>query len=279
MKRLEEKLQENDTLTPASGPSVSQDDPTIHAGRGVFRGVIVDSEHGWIKLHRKITEWEWYDDHITFKVFVHLLLTVNHKPKQWRGIEIKRGQLVISTHKLPKKLNIGRQQFRTALSRLKSTGEINLEPTRSFSVVTICNYNDYQNYPQPANPEPNPLLTHYQPTTNPLLTLTKEGKNDKKGKETTYSKNVASEKKVENIIPPAIDLVAEYCQTRSNGIDPEQFIDYYTSIGWMVGKVKMKNWQSAMRTWEKRKTNAKTADVSNPTARLAAETAHNFVGR
>ena len=30
---------------------------------------------GWIKLHRKITEWEWYSDANTFRVFMHLLLT------------------------------------------------------------------------------------------------------------------------------------------------------------------------------------------------------------
>ena len=29
---------------------------------------------GWIKIHRKITEWEWYDDVNTFRLFMHLIL-------------------------------------------------------------------------------------------------------------------------------------------------------------------------------------------------------------
>ena len=40
---------------------------------------------GWIKLHRKFKEWEWYQDENTKSVFIHLLLDANHKDKKWRG--------------------------------------------------------------------------------------------------------------------------------------------------------------------------------------------------
>lgn len=49
---------------------------------------------GWIKLHRKITEWEWYSDANTFRVFMHLLLTANYEDKRWRNIDVKRGQII-----------------------------------------------------------------------------------------------------------------------------------------------------------------------------------------
>lgn len=52
-------------------------------------------------------------------------------------------------------------------------------------------------------------------------------------------------------IPPTIDEVRDYCQQRGNGIDPEEFIAHYTSNGWMVGKTRMKDWKSAIITWEK----------------------------
>ena len=40
---------------------------------------------GWISLHRKTLEWEWFDDHNTFRIFVTLLLIANHKDKKWKG--------------------------------------------------------------------------------------------------------------------------------------------------------------------------------------------------
>lgn len=54
-----------------------------------------------------------------------------------------------------------------------------------------------------------------------------------------------------NKIPPSVDDVASYCAERNNGIDPEQFWDFYQSKGWYVGKTKMKDWQAAVRTWER----------------------------
>lgn len=51
--------------------------------------------------------------------------------------------------------------------------------------------------------------------------------------------------------PPTIDEVIKYCKDRKNKIDAEHFVDYYKSIGWMVGKNKMKDWKAAVRTWER----------------------------
>ena len=52
--------------------------------------------------------------------------------------------------------------------------------------------------------------------------------------------------------PPTVDEVRAYCQDRQNGVDPQRFVDYYTSNGWMVGKNKMKDWKAAVRTWEQK---------------------------
>lgn len=53
-------------------------------------------------------------------------------------------------------------------------------------------------------------------------------------------------------IPPTVDGVRAYCQERGNCVDPQRFVDYYSSNGWMVGKTKMKDWKAAVRTWEQR---------------------------
>ena len=52
-------------------------------------------------------------------------------------------------------------------------------------------------------------------------------------------------------LPPSLQEVADYCQSRNNKIDPEVFIDHYEANGWMRGKNKIKCWKSCVRTWEK----------------------------
>ena len=57
--------------------------------------------------------------------------------------------------------------------------------------------------------------------------------------------------KAKRFIPPTVDEVTAYCQERGNGLDPEAFVDFYASKGWMVGKNPMKDWKAAVRTWER----------------------------
>ena len=56
--------------------------------------------------------------------------------------------------------------------------------------------------------------------------------------------------KREKFIPPTVDEVRVYCQERKNGIDPEAFVAFYASKGWMVGKNRMADWKQAVITWE-----------------------------
>ena len=63
------------------------------------------------------------------------------------------------------------------------------------------------------------------------------------------TKDIQKEK-INRFIPPTIEQVREYCESRNNGIDPEHFVDFYSSKGWMIGKNKMKDWKAAVRTWE-----------------------------
>lgn len=64
-------------------------------------------------------------------------------------------------------------------------------------------------------------------------------------------KNIKGKEKGD-FVPPSLEEVSAYCQERQNGIDPEQFISFYASKGWKVGKHKMVDWKAAVRTWEKR---------------------------
>ena len=63
-----------------------------------------------------------------------------------------------------------------------------------------------------------------------------------------------------NFVPPTLSEVKAYCQERNNGINPQHFIDFYASKGWMIGKNKMKDWKAAVRTWEQRHEGGKVND-------------------
>ena len=66
------------------------------------------------------------------------------------------------------------------------------------------------------------------------------------------SKSKIKSKSKNNIFsPPSVEEVREYCIERGNNIDPESFVAFYESKGWMIGKNKMKNWKMAVITWEK----------------------------
>ena len=58
-------------------------------------------------------------------------------------------------------------------------------------------------------------------------------------------------KSPERFIKPTFEEVAAYCRERGNDIDPQAWIDYYTANGWKVGRNPMKDWQAAVRTWER----------------------------
>jgi len=68
-------------------------------------------------------------------------------------------------------------------------------------------------------------------------------------------KKKESEKGKDRFKPPTVEDVSEYCQQRKNRVDPQTWIDFYQSKGWMVGSNKMKDWKAAVRTWERRPSN------------------------
>ena len=100
--------------------------------------------NGWIKLHRNIINWEWFDDAETFKLFVYLLLKANHEPRKWMGITVNKGEFVTSISSLSVELNMSVKKIRTRLDKLTQSGEIAVKGANRFTSITICNYDSYQ---------------------------------------------------------------------------------------------------------------------------------------
>ena len=103
-----------------------------------------ETERGFIALFRQFVDWEWYDDANTMRVFIHCLLLANYKNKKWRGKTIKRGQFITSQPKLAHSLKLSIKQIRGSLEKLKRTGEVAVESNTEYSIITVKNYDLYQ---------------------------------------------------------------------------------------------------------------------------------------
>lgn len=140
---------------------------------------------GWIKIHRKITEWEWYTETNTFVLFIHLLLTCNFKKTKWRGIELAEGESIKGLETLSEETGLSVQNIRTAIKNLLLTGELTERQHGKHRILTVKNYKTYQL----ANRESNNLPTGSQQDANKEVTADKEGKKVKKEKNIKYFEN------------------------------------------------------------------------------------------
>jgi hypothetical protein len=205
---------------------------------------------GWIKLHRQLLEWEWYDDTNTKCLFLHCLLRANHSDTEWRGHNINRGQFLTSVDTLTRETGLSVSQIRTSLKKLISTNEIASKSQARSTVITVLGYDSHQDNDKPVDK----LMTmKSQADDNEIATdknvIIKECKNDKKI--------------TRRFSPPTdIETAAYFIEKGSNNIEAEKFWLFYDSKNWMVGKSKMKKWQSAASGWITRnKTDNKNVDI------------------
>lgn len=214
---------------------------------------------GWVKLHRSLLDWEWYDDINVCRLFTHLILKANHKDKTWRGIKINTGSFVTGRQALSEETGLSEQKIRSCLDKLKSTSEITIESTNRYSVVTLVNWESYQNNDNEltSNSTTNPLSN--QPTDNQQITTTKNDKNV----------NNKDKGKAKRFSPPTKSEAFSYFLERNHPAaeqEADSFIDFYSMKGWMIGKNKMKDWKAAIRNWMKNdfnKTKAKQPEDSS----------------
>ena len=130
---------------------------------------------GWIRVYRKFTQWEWYSDINVSRVFFHLLLTSNYKEARWKGQLIMPGDKVTSWQHLADETGLSVQNVRTAIDKLKLTGEITSKTTNKFTIISIVNWRKYQDESfldnKVINNQTNKRLTINQQTTNKQLTI------------------------------------------------------------------------------------------------------------
>lgn len=197
------------------------------------------NNQGWIKIHRKLLDWEWWDEPTTLWLFIKCLIYANHIDNKWKGIEIKKGSFITSYGNLAsKKAHISVQQVRTSLNRLKSTGEITIKTTNKYTIVTVCHWNTYQS----DNTQNNKQITNKQQTNNKQITTNNNDKNDNNNKN---EKKYPSLKSIDDF---TLQEVADKYKVSLSFVRSK--LDDMTN--WLEAKgKKYKNYKSALMNWVK----------------------------
>jgi hypothetical protein len=102
------------------------------------------NDNEFVKIFRKMLNWEWYTDVNTKTLFLHCLLKANWKAGSWHGYKYEKGQFVTSLPSLAKETGLSVREVRTALNHLKSTGELTDWHDNKVRIITVVAYTGYQ---------------------------------------------------------------------------------------------------------------------------------------
>lgn len=191
---------------------------------------------GYVKLYRSLLEWEWYQDTNTKTVFIHLLLTANYEDKNWKGITIHRGQKVTSYQNLANELNMSIQNIRTAIKHLVLTGEITNNQNAKYSLITIKNYDKFQ--------EVTSNLTDSQQSDNKQLTSNQQATNNNGRK----IRNKESKKDKNNNIDFS-QMIDEFTQNDELKKVIDEFIQHRENIKKALTELALKKILNQLRKW------------------------------
>ena len=142
-------------------------------------------EDGWIKLHRKMREWQHYQRPSVRLVFEELLFCANTKAGWFHGIKVKRGETMASVSTIEEYTGFSRKTVIKALAMLEESGEIRREKYGNYTKTIICKFDHYQgdnkkqsggNITPPTPPPSTPIDT---PPTPPPSTPEQELKKEK----------------------------------------------------------------------------------------------------
>ena len=177
---------------------------------------------GWIKLHRKLLDKPiWNCSTMEQKVIlITILMMANHEENEWEWKGEKYvclpGQFITSLEKIAKMAgkDISIQNVRTALLRFENYEFLTNESTNKNRLITICNWEQYQEKNNKANKQTNRQLTSNQQAANRQLTT---NKNDKE------CKNIIVESSNEDSLSAALQADV------SELIDYKKFVDWFNS--------------------------------------------------
>lgn len=191
-------------------------------------------DEGFVKISRKLLDWEHADNLALTGFWIHLLLMANWED---RG-KLKRGEFFTTIPILASTCGVSERTVKRYLAKLRESGEIKTTSDHKRTKVHINQWNRYQTGQIDPTAVPTAVPTG-GPTADPTY-LYKRSKEDKKERSNR-----------ESFVKPTLDELRAYIFENGFSVDPERFLDYYDSNGWKVGKSRMKDWKKAVNNWQR----------------------------
>ena len=226
---------------------------------------------GGIKIDRKIMDNPLYlsEPFTRMQAWIDLLLLANHKEGFFyvRGnkVVVGRGQVGTSSRTLASRWQWSRGKVERFLKDLENDNQIEPQKNNVITLISICNYDDYQN----TEPQTEPQTSRRQTTDEPQTDRNKNDKNDKNEKK---EKKEIKETISKDIVQKKVDAKASTLTRRDEfykslipflstyGKDMiRDFFDYWSEqnkSGTQMRFEKQPTWEVAKRlaTWNKRDT-------------------------
>jgi hypothetical protein len=204
-------------------------------------------DEGYIKLWRKSLESGLIQNPHLWTIWCWCLMKATWKPiKQMVGyqmIELLPGQFIFGRRAAADELEVGEQTIRTCMVKLKNLKNLTIKVTNKFSIVTICNWDIYQNEDSTSNQQSNQQVTSNQPATNHKQEV-KEVKELKEVSKKYYGEHVC-------LTPDEHQKLIDSFGARLTGEMIERMNLYAEQIGSVKFKTKYKSHYATILNWHR----------------------------
>lgn len=206
---------------------------------------------GYLKLWRSSLDSEVFHNEYLWRLWSYCLMKTTYKARYVRlqigggvsSIQIEAGQFIFGRTKAAEYLCWKPSTLWKRMLKLQSMGNIKIDSSnKQFSIVTICNWADYQGEE----------ISKEQRGDNEVTTKEQRGDTNKKDKKDEKDKKITT-RGANKFTPPTQEDVDIFFSEKGFQDEAEKFFDHFTSNGWKVGgKAPMKDWQAAARNWIRR---------------------------
>lgn len=227
----------------------------------------MDEYAGYVRLHRSLLRWEWYDDDACLRLLIHLLMRVNWRPGRFRGMDVHPGQVVTSMERMAEGMGWSRSKLRNTMDKLRRSGDLTTTTTNHWTVVTLVNWAKYQNGDQP---HVQPTADHRpseQPTNSQPPATIEEGKKERREEGKKDSLAAKPPKRTLDWFKAECRRVADANPDLLDKSEHKPFYDYWTEAS-PSGALRFQgekyfDVKRRMQTWQ-RNANAKPSFASKP---------------
>lgn len=208
-------------------------------------------ENGFVLISRELLEHPIFASEKLLKIFIWCLCKANYKEKSvplktGKGqtiVNVKRGQFIFGRNKAEEELFIDGSTIYKSIKKLEELGSIFIKSNNKYSIITICNYDSYQDFKQYE------VASKEQVSNN--QGTTKEQQRNNQGTQLIQDKAKESKKKKDIEYPTLIETENYFFESGFSKEAANKFYNFYAAANWHDSKgKKVLSWkQKAQSVW------------------------------